>query len=304
MAAYSANLTLLTVLVAGEEIDGTELYGRLQSADRIDDRWRRYTSLWHGQFSSHEWNTLVDLIRVRIERDGEQARIRLRCEDGSPASLLDSIAAVHPPVSYDLTRFEIMLSDIEGISYAVQAPPMSPAGRIIREAAFLPNWRAGMLLLQSAPFLRATGPAVRWYIEDDPFLPGALLAELDYTRDADPVQRAAMYRRCSTVMAGFPELREQLLLRLSEDIHVLTPSTTVELLYALSSGPPTRAYLDAIDRLWQRTAVDGSRNELNTRHMVIALTKAAHKSSPDADLNRLSRDLLIAVRTGAERSNA
>lgn len=300
LAAYSANLTLLAVMVADVEVDVTELCGRSQIAEQAVGSWLRYAGLWHGQFSSHEWNSTMDLIRARVERDGEQACVYLRREDGAPASLRDSVTTIEPPVSYDLTRWEVLLSDMEGISYDIQVPPMSTAGRVIREAAFLPNWRTGMLLLQSVPFLRATGATIRWHAEDAPFLPGVLLAELDYNRDADPETRAVMYCRCATVMAGFPELREQLLLRLGEDIHTLNPSVTVELLRAMSAGPPSRAYLRAIDRLWRRAVVEGTRKDPNTRHMVVALVKALQKAAPDADLNELSRDLIVAARTGNE----
>jgi hypothetical protein len=294
----------LTVLVADEEIDGTELYGPVPGVDQVVDRWRRYAGLWHGQFSGIEWNALIDLVRVRVERHGEQVRLHLKQEDGSPASMLDTITTIPPPVSYDLTRFEVLLSDMEGVSYDIQVPSMTPAGRIIREAGFLPNWRAGMLLLQSVPFLRATGSTVRWYIEDDPFLPGAMLAELDYTRDALPEQRAAMYRRYSTVMAGFPELREQLLLRLRDDIHTLTPATAVELLRAMSDGPPSRTYLDVIDRLWRRVVDGETRKDPRARQMIVALVKTVRRASSDTDLNRLSSDLLVALRTSNERNAA
>src|SRR5262249_7005586 len=96
LAVYSANLTLLTVLVADEEIDGTELYGRQQPPKQVVAPWRRYAGLWHGQFSSHEWNAMIDLIRVRVERHGEQVSVHLRREDGAPASLPDSIMAIQP----------------------------------------------------------------------------------------------------------------------------------------------------------------------------------------------------------------
>ncbi|NUR64028.1 MAG: hypothetical protein HOV87_36025 [Catenulispora sp.] len=299
LAAYSANLTLLAVLVADEEIDVAELYEPSQITDQVVGSWHRYAGLWHGQFSSHEWNCTIDLMRVRIERDGEQMNVYVRREDGSPVSLKDSVTTIQPPVSYDLTRWEV-LADTDGALYDIEVPPMTTAGRIIRETAFLPNWRTGMLLLQNVPFLRATGPTVRWHAEDVPFLPGALLAELDYNRDVAPERRAAMYRRCSTVMAGVPELREQLLLRLGDDIHALTPSTTVELLRAMSAGPPSHAYLHAIDRLWRRAVLDGTRKDPNTRHMVVALVKAVLKASPDVALNHLSRDLLVAARTSNE----
>lgn len=304
LAVYSANLMLLLVLVADEEIDGTELCGPLQACDLIIDRWRRYAGLWHGQFSTHEWSALIDLVRIRVERHGEQVSLRLRRENGSPVSMLDTVATVQPPVGYDLTRFEILLSDVEGVSYDVQVSAVSTAGRIIREAGYLPSWRAGMLLLQSVPFLRATGSAIRWHIDDDPFLPGALLAELDYTRDALPEQRAAMYRRYSTVMAGFPELREQLLLRLRDDIHTLTPATAVELLRAMSDGAPTPTQLDVIDRLWRRVVDTESRRDPRARQMIVALVKAVHRTSSNADLSRLSPDLIVALRTSNERNVA
>src|ERR1041384_2054647 len=105
-------------------------------------------------------------------------------------------------------------------------------------------------------------------------------------------------------MAGFPELQDQLLLRLRDDIHTLTPATTVELLRTMSDGPPTRTYLDVIDRLW-RHVVDGeSRKNPGARQMIAALVKAVLRTSSDTDLSRLSSDLLVALRTGNERNVA
>jgi len=306
LAAYSANLTLLIVLSADAELNGTELDGaEVFGTTATVEQWRQYAGLWHGQFTRPEWNAVVDLVRVRVERADGQLAVHLKREDGSPASLADVVLLVPPSESHSLTRFEISLSPVEGHGHDALFEPATTAGRLIREAAFLPNWRVGMLLLQNVPYLRAVGPAIRWQNDEEAFLPGSMLAELDYGRDQPTEQRLEAYRRSAKAMTGFPELREQLLLRLCDDIHVLPPAALVDLLRGMMTGPPSPAYLTAIDRLWRRISSSEARRDPGARQMIVALVRAFGKHTPVADLNRaLSPDLLVAVHAAGDRSIA
>ena len=297
LAAYSVNLTLLTVLSADREISGAELH---RTCDVVE-YWHRHAHLWHGQLSSDEWHAVIDLLRVRAERSEGRIELFFRREDGTPVALLDAIALIHPPAEHTLSRYEILATTLPQISYELAFPPSSPAGRIIRELAYLPNWRTTTLLLQTVPFLRATGPAIRWHLEAGSFLAGTLLSELDYTRDAPPARRLELYRTGFDLLGEVPELRDQLLLRLSGDVENLAASAVTFLLGRANTGPVSRAYLRALDRLWQHVTSGGARTDPHTRHMVIALARSIRETAPGADINMLSAGLLVAVRGGEGR---
>lgn len=292
LAAYSVNLTLLTVLIADEEISGVELY----RADDVVEHWNQHAHLWRGQFSSDEWHAVLDLLRVRAERTAERIALFFRREDGTPVALLDAIALIPPPAEHALGRFEVLATSLPEAGYDIEVPSASPAGRVMRELAYLPNWRTTMLLLQTVPFLRATGPAVRWHLEAGSFLAGGLLAELDYARDAPAERRLDLYRTGFDVLAEVPELREQLLLRLCADVENLAASAVLYLLGRVNTGPATRAYLRTVDRLWQHVTSGGVRNDPHTRQMIIALARSIRDLPAGADLNILSAGLLLAMR--------
>ena len=213
------------MLCVDEEVSGAELF----RTHEVVEHWNRHAHLWHGQFSADEWHAVVDVLRVRAERSEGRVELFFRREDGTPVALLDAIALIHPPAEHTLSRYEVLVTTLSETTYELAFPPSSPAGRIIRELAFLPNWRTTMLLLQTVPFLRATGPAIRWHLEAGPFLAGTLLSELDYGRDAPADRRLDLYRTGFDMLAEIPELREQLLLRLCGDVEDLAASAVTYL---------------------------------------------------------------------------
>ena len=300
LAAYSANLTLLLVLLADEEVDATELFGQDPA-----EHWRGHASLWHGQFTTAEWDGLLDVMRVRVSPSAGQIRIRLSREDATPVALSDAIAILPPPAGRPRTDYDVLASESESIVHELSVPPASTGGRLIREMAYLPNWRVGLLLLQSIPPLRATTDALQWRTGDDDWaLPGLRLAQLDYTRDMAPELRADQYRYALTAFAEHPPLRDQFLLRLRDDIHRLTPATALDLLRQPSPTPPTPAHLAAIDALWRHLSLPNTKPDLGARHMVIALVTSLQRAAPDANLAGLSLDLLSAVRARNSRTAA
>ena len=293
LAAYSANLTVLSVLCAEGEVSGTDLYRTTGAAEA----WNQHAHLWHGQLSGDEWHAVLDVLRVRAELVEGRIELFFRREDGTPVALMDAIALIQPPAEHTLSRYEVLATTLPQITYELVFPPSSPAGRIIRELAFLPNWRTTMLLLQSVPFLRATGPAIRWHLEAGSFLAGALLSELDYARDAPAERRLELYRTGFDMLAEVPELHEQLLLRLAGDVENFAASAVTYLLGRANTGPATRGYLRALDRLWQHITNGASRIDPHTRHMVIALAKSIRETAPGADVSMLSASLLVAARS-------
>ena len=73
-AAYSANLLVLAVLVAGE-VDGHQLF---PDADDQILSWRALAMLWRSQLSSEGWTGMVETLAMDREWDGDQRYIRLR----------------------------------------------------------------------------------------------------------------------------------------------------------------------------------------------------------------------------------
>lgn len=293
LAAYSANLTLLFILLADEEIDATQLFGPDPA-----ERWPQYAGLWHGQFARAEWDGLIDVVRARVSRTDGQITLHLGREDGSPAALRDALTVLPPSTGHLRTDYDLLIPDAQDILADLAAPPSTAAGHLIRELAYLPNWRVGLLLLDSVPALRVTADALRWRTPQGNWtLPGLRLAELDYTRDAPSAHRAELYRQALNALAPHPQLREQLLLRLREEIHTLAPATTISLLRDLNTTPPTPAHLSAIDTLWRHLTSTGAKQNLGARQMLIALVRSLQRVSAGIDLSLLSPDLLSAART-------
>jgi NACHT domain len=292
LAAYSANLTLLSVLIADEELDAAHLLGHDPA-----EPWRRHTTLWHGQFDKAEWDGLIDVVRVRVSRPDGHLSIRLAREDGSPAVLRESIVILPPTASRPHTEYEVLASDPESASYDLQVPPATTCGKLIREMGYLPNWRIGLLFLQSVPLLRTTTDALRWRTAEDQWaLPGLHLAELDHARDAPPTDRADLYRRSLVAFADHPRVHEQLLLRLRDEIHHLAPAVALDLLRRTNPASPTPARLEAINALWRHLSTTDTRRDPGARTMVIALVKALQRANPGQNLAELSPDLISAAR--------
>ena len=85
IAAYSANLIVLAVLVAGRLA-----YADLHSPrDRESaEAWHAQTLLWHSQLRDEEWGSLIELVAVErywVEEDGERD-VRLAIDFGKTAT--------------------------------------------------------------------------------------------------------------------------------------------------------------------------------------------------------------------------
>jgi len=300
LAAYSANLTLLLVLLADEWVDTAELFEK----EPVED-WLRHTGLWHGQFAKAEWDGLVDVVRARILRTDMQLKVILSREDGSPVAVRDVLALLPPESSHIRTEYDILISDPDNAAYDLAVPPAAKSGHMIREMAYLPNWRTGLLLLHSIPALRTTPDALRWHTEDERrTAPGLRIAELDYARDAAPERRVQLYRAAFGALPGHPQMREQLLLRLRDEIPGLPPALVLDLLRQPFPGRPSPAHLAAVDALWRRLNQPGARRDPQARDLVIALVKSLERAAPGTHLAGLSPDLLSASRGRSIRAAA
>jgi hypothetical protein len=297
LAAYSANLTVLLVLLDTEGTTAGAMFGAAGAGPAAAvQRWIDHSYLWKAQLPASEWNGLVHTVRVRVVRDGASIDVRLSREDGSPASVLDSFAISPPGTQVEPTDYDVLVSHGSAESYDYRVPATTELGFLIRKMAFLPNWRMGMLLLQAVPYFRIMGDRIRWHQGgDNSILPAYLLSHLDYARDTPTWKRADLYAPCLEAMTSFPELESQVLLRLRDDARTLPVATTVDLLRQAGSIPPSAAYLEVINDLWSRHPGGGARAGIGGRGLIVALVKGIEQRWPDADLSRLAPDLRAAA---------
>lgn len=279
LAAYSANLVLTMVLLAGT-VNAGELFGAWTAASR----WSEYGHLWRGMLTIAEWRGLLHAIRVQISRAGELTDITLAVGDGSPVSPTDSIVVTELVPWHETTAFDVLLSAIGVTSYEASIPSATHAGRAFRDAAFTPSWHNSLLLLLAIPFIRATGGDVRRQHEDGTFfLPGYLLALLDFALDAEPEERAALYRHCAAFMSGHAELRDQLLLRLRQDAWKLPPEVFVELLMAVNKAQQgTPEFLDHWQKLVSQQAARTIETANALRRATIGAETGGHSNETGA----------------------
>lgn len=150
-----------------------------------------------------------------------------------------------------------------------------------------------MLLLQSVPAIRATSDDIRRDNEGILTLPGYLLAQLDYTRDADPGERAALYQHSMDTMGSFPDIVRQLLLRLREDAVRFDPTTVISLLRAASRTEPGELYIMLVNELWWRLD--------DNRHKQAAITLMTQVAStwPHITRSGLDQHLRAAIKTAS-----
>lgn len=299
LAAYSANLAVLLVLLSDEGVDVRALF---RGSGAAVEHWIEHGHLWKGQLTVSEWNGLVNTVRVRVDRSEAGIEVSLVRDDGSPARFLD-VFVISPPGSHsESTDYDVLLSH-EPKSYDLSAPPGTYLGLSIRELGFLPNWHTAMLLLQSVPYLRAMGgEQIRWWKgEKGAVLPAYLLSLLDYGKSVPAWDRAQQYGPCLEALRSFPALQDPILLRLRDDARTLPVATTVDLLREASCVPPSEAYFDIVNDLWARHSGKTTPG-IGGRGMVIALARALRQKWPDTDMDRLSPGLRHAAH-GKRRSS-
>jgi hypothetical protein len=288
LAVYSANLVLILVLLTGT-ITASQLFGAEDAAKRMQE----YGYLWRGMFTPTEWRGIIDAIRARVNRHNGPVDIELTAEDSSPISPADSIVVSPSLPEHQATEYDVLLTPGDPISFDTSIYPASLAGRAFRYAAFIPNWHAGVLLLQAVPAIRATGDEVRRESEGTRSLPGYLLAQLDFTKDAAPEERAALYQHSLDTMASFPDVVRQLLLRLREDAGRFDPATLISLLRIASRTEPDELYIMLINELWRR--LDDNHEKAETISMMAQLCS----TWPHITRMSLDRHLLAAVKTAS-----
>ena len=195
--------------------------------------------------------------------------------------------------SANLVLLLVLLTPGGPISFDAAISPGSLADRTFRDAALLPNWHASMLLLQSVPSIRATSDDIRRDNEGTLTLPGYLLAQLDYTKDAAPAERAALYQHSLDTMASFPDIARQLLLRLREDAVRFDSATVISLLRAASCTEPGDLFITLVNELWWR--LDDNRD----KQAAITLMTQLASTWPHITRMGLDRHLRAAIKTAS-----
>jgi hypothetical protein len=286
LAAYSANLVLILVLLTGT-VTASQLFG----PDDASTRMREYGYLWRGMFTSAEWRGMIDAIRARPNRNNGLVDIELTLEDGSPVSPADSIIVSPSLPAHAATEYDALLTTNGQISFEASIRPASLAGRAFRNIALIPNWHASLLLLQTVPSIRAIGDETRRETEGILGLPGYLLAQLDFTKDAAPDERAALYQHSLDSMGTFPDIVRQLLLRLREDASRFHPNELASLLRAASRTEPDELYISLVNDLWRRL------DDTDQKQETIRLITDVHSAWPRIIQLGLDRKLLTAIKT-------
>ncbi|MEV5707605.1 hypothetical protein [Actinoallomurus sp. NPDC052274] len=293
LAAYTANLTVLLVLLSGEGITVAEMFPGSGAA--AVERWIGLSRLWKAQLSPSEWDRILKTLRVRVWL-ADELRIRVSREDGSAVSVLDAFAIAPLGSRPEATDYEVFLSGDPG-SYDLRVAATSDLGMLVRTLAFLPDWRMGLLLLQSVPSSHAMGDRVRFRSADEEAdLPGYRLGRLDHARDSAGDERAALYRESLRAAAAFPELHRLVLLRLRDDVGRLPAAAVLDLLHQANAVRPTDAYLETVNELWHRLPEDGAAGRgVDGRDLVAALVRAVEQRWPDTDLDHLAPGLRVAA---------
>jgi hypothetical protein len=243
----------------------------------------------------------VNTIRVKVEL-AEELQVRLSREDGSAVSVLDAFVLEPAGTRPDTTDYELFLTG-DPAAYDLRVPPISDIGMLARTLAFLPDWRMGMLLLQSVPLLRAVGERVWSRTTDETaILPGYELGRLDHSREASDDERVAIYHGCLKATAVSPELHRLVMLRLRDDVGRLPVAKVIGILREANTVRPTDTYLDVVNELWHSLpAGTGTGHGVDGRDLVAALVRAIEQRWPDTDLGRLAPGLRVAA---AGRSRA
>ena len=278
LAAYSANLILMLVLLTGD-VHADEFTGGTDNAQN----WTQYGALWRSALTATEWRGMVDAIRVRVARTTERLTITLAPEDGTPVSPAESMLITEHDIG--LSAYDLWLTPAALFPNDAQIGPLTHAGRVFRDFAFLPSWHASTLLIQAIPALRVLGGDARIHVADDTqVIPGYLLAHLDYSASSS-AGRGGLYERYLQLFGSVPRFREQLLLRLQRDAPVFPPATVAALLQTANIAPPDNTYLALINDLWHRPDAASSRPAL------ISLVADIRSTWPNASLDQLITEL-------------
>jgi hypothetical protein len=185
-AAYSANLVLLAVCVAGN-VKASELYGTQANAVTS---WHSEALLWRSQLNIEEWTSLVETFALERLWDNEHRDLRLTLDDGT----------FYPPAVDPYWTFGTSPSNPDRGTYAFANSDYHPDA--LRRKT---NFQCGIIddVASHAlePLANTLGTTMNTFIgwEKDT-CPSAAHALLDIwllpLRNPTPKERRAAYERC------------------------------------------------------------------------------------------------------------
>jgi len=112
-----------------------------------------------------------------------------------------------------------------------------------------------------------------------------MLSHLDYARGAPPSARLKLYESYAAAMETSPELEEQLLGRLRQDMPDFPTASIVEILRKINTYPPSETYIMIVNALW------GKANSQPDRESISKLASDLRAAWPGGVLTTLDEEL-------------
>lgn len=189
-AAYSANLVLLAVCVAGS-VKASELYG--MQANAVTS-WHSQALLWRSQLNTEEWTSLVETFALERLWDGERRDVRLTLDDGT----------FHPPAVDTYWTYDHSPGNPARGGPGAFAFPAHHPDALRRKTHFQCGIVDDVALHALEPLTSTLGATinlfVRWEKETCPSTAHALLhVWLLPLRDPAAEERRAAYERCAKI---------------------------------------------------------------------------------------------------------
>jgi NACHT conflict system protein len=226
-AAYSANLVLLAVCVAGQ-VTGAELFG--PTADRVA-AWHREALLWRSQLGSEDWSGIGQVLALHRISDDDRRDVRLELAAGD----------IHPPPIDPAWTYELSSSGNRFDVYAQHQPAV-----LSRKGYFQAGNLDDVVLHALTPVFAHLGSTVNTYhrTADGEYLSAAhalLEAWLLPLHPATDEQKRRIYLRCADMvpaLVGDEQIRYARLLldRLATDADT-SPSLALEVIHLLRDSP-------------------------------------------------------------------
>lgn len=185
-AAYSANLVLLAVCVAGS-VKASELYGTQENAVTS---WHSQALLWRSQLNTEEWTSLVEAFMLERLWDSEHRDVRLTLDGGTS----------HPPTVDLYWTFDKSPSNPDRGMYAFASSDYHPAA-LRRKTNFQCGIVDDVALHALEPLANVLGDTMYMFIgwEKDT-CPSAAHTLIDLwllpLRNPTAKERRAAYERC------------------------------------------------------------------------------------------------------------
>lgn len=230
-AAYSANLVLLAVRLAGQ-VTGAELFGA--EADRVG-AWHSEALLWRSQLASEDWSGVADVLALERLWDGDRRDVRLELATGD----------IQPPPIDPAWTYALPSSRMADVDVYAQHSPA-----VLSRKGYLQTGNLDDVVLHAlSPIFTELGSTVNTYLWTS-FQGYASAAHMLLAAWLAPMQRLTerqrfdVYRRCADMameLTGHEQVRYSRLLldRLATDANV-HPTLTVEIILMFRTNPHLR----------------------------------------------------------------